>query len=288
MDLIAAPLQRIPRSQLAAFAGFAGAYIALQSVGPWLAGAAGAAASQARAARAAAPAAPAAAPEPAAAPAKVASENAPQELAGLHYTDCVECAELIAEKIEERVALARSKHAAGEEFDKAVTVLWGISVGKKNIFEEHDTTQAEFDASCEALLNGGGVGSRGADLGALRAVRSPLASALCPCYAAPCCQALPLFASVVAPSDHVLLFARAAQALRRVDDAKDKWNKLLADADEDINKKAGVRGRFKVGESAPMDVALTGRNGERTTMGELLNEPRHAAGLLLVVLRHFG
>ena len=171
MDLIAAPLQRIPRSQLAAFAGFAGAYIALQSVGPWLAGAAGAAASQARAARAAAPAAPAAAPEPAAAPAKVASENAPQELAGLHYTDCVECAELIAEKIEERVALARSKHAAGEEFDKAVTVLWGISVGKKTIFEEHDTTQAEFDASCQALLNGGGVGSRGANLATLRTVR---------------------------------------------------------------------------------------------------------------------
>ncbi len=49
-----------------------------------------------------------------------------------------------------------------------------------------------------------------------------------------------------------------------------------------------MRGRFKVGEVAPMDVALTGRNGERTTMGELLNEPRHAAGLLLVVLRHFG
>ena len=73
-----------------------------------------------------------------------------------------------------------------------------------------------------------------------------------------------------------------------MDDAKGKWNKLLADADEDINKKAGVRGRFKVGEAAPMDVVLTGRNGKRTTMGELLNEPRHAAGLLLVVLRHFG
>ena len=76
--------------------------------------------------------------------------------------------------------------------------------------------------------------------------------------------------------------------MRRVDDAKAKWNNLLADADEEINKKAGVRGRFKVGDEAPMDVALTGRNGERTTMRALLNEPRHAAGLLLVVLRHFG
>ena len=94
-------------------------------------------------------------------------------------------AELIAEKIEERVALARSKHAAGEEFDKAVTVLWGISVGKKNIFEEHDTSRAEFDASCEALLNGGGVGSRGADLGVLRAVSSRVASSACPWHAAP-------------------------------------------------------------------------------------------------------
>ena len=73
-----------------------------------------------------------------------------------------------------------------------------------------------------------------------------------------------------------------------MEDAKGKWNKLLADADEDINKKAGVRGRFKVGEVAPLDVALTARNGQRTTMRALLNEPRHAAGLLLVVLRHFG
>ena len=73
-----------------------------------------------------------------------------------------------------------------------------------------------------------------------------------------------------------------------MEDAKALWIKLLADADEEINKKAGVRGRFKVGDAAPMDVALTGRNGERTTMGALLNESRHAAGLLLVVLRHFG
>ena len=94
----------------------------------------------------------------------------------MHYTDCVECAQQIADKIEERVALARSKQASGEEYDKAVTVLWGISLGKKTIFEEHDTTQAEFDASCDALLNGGGVGSRGADLDALRSVRFPLAS----------------------------------------------------------------------------------------------------------------
>ena len=68
-----------------------------------------------------------------------------------------------------------------------------------------------------------------------------------------------------------------------MEDAKALWIKLLADADEEINKKAGVRGRFKVGEAAPMDVALTGRNGEHTTMGALLNESRHAAGLLLVV-----
>ena len=80
----------------------------------------------------------------------------------------------------------------------------------------------------------------------------------------------------------------AAQALRRVEDAKGKWNKLRADADEDINKKAGVRGRFRVGEVAPLDVALADRNGKRTTMGALLNEPRHAGGLLLAVLRHFG
>jgi hypothetical protein len=73
-----------------------------------------------------------------------------------------------------------------------------------------------------------------------------------------------------------------------VEDGKESWNKLLADADEEINKKAGVSGRFKVGDAAPQDVALTGRNGQRTTMGELLSEPRHAAGLLLVVLRHFG
>lgn len=155
MDLVASTL-RMPRSQLAAMAGFAGAYVALQAVGPWLtetlAGA------NARPAEQTSPAAPA------------GGEKNSRGLAGLHYTDCVECAEMIADKIEERVALARSKHAGGEEYDKAVSVLWGISVGKKTIFEDHDTSQAEFDASCEALLNGGGVGSRGADLGKLRAV----------------------------------------------------------------------------------------------------------------------
>ncbi len=177
MDLIASTL-RIPRSQVAAMAGFAGAYLALQAVGPFLSDAVG------RASRPA-PRQPAANSAPATAPATPPAEKDTQELAGLHYTDCVECAQLIADKIEERVALARSKRAGGEEYDKAVTVLWGISVGKKTIFEEHDTTQAEFDASCDALLNGSGVGSRGADLGALRAVRSLLASALCPCALSP-------------------------------------------------------------------------------------------------------
>lgn len=163
MDLIASTL-RIPRSQLAAMAGFAGAYVTLQTVGPWLTGAnASAKREQSSAKR----------EQSSAAPAKALGEKTTQELAGLHYTDCVECAHLIADKIEERVALARSKHASGEEYDKAVSVLWGISVGKKTIFEEHDTSQAEFDASCGALLNGGGVGSRGADLGKLRAVRLP-------------------------------------------------------------------------------------------------------------------
>ena len=179
MDLIASSL-RIPRSQVAAMAGFAGAYIALQAVGPWLTAAVeGASRPVGRKPAGAAPA-----PVPAPAP-KPSAEKETQELAGLHDRDCGEGAQLIADKIEERVALARSKRAGGEEYDKAVTVLWGISVGKKTIFEEHDTTQAEFDASCDALLNGGGVGSRGADLGVLRAVRSLLASALCPCALPP-------------------------------------------------------------------------------------------------------
>ena len=47
----------------------------------------------------AAPPAAAAAPTP----------EAQQKLAGLHFEDCLECANLIADKIEERVAVARKK-----------------------------------------------------------------------------------------------------------------------------------------------------------------------------------
>ena len=245
MDSIVSWIGEIPRSQAYTFAGFTAAYLALQYVDVHAANGGEVAAAPAPAPARRATAAPAPAPAPAPAAATPAA-NETQELAGLHFTDCVECATLIADKIEERVALARSKQAGGEEYDKAVMVLWGISVGKKTIFEEHETTQAEFDASCAALLGGGGVGSRGANLGELRA------------------------------------------GLARVEHAKELWNKLLSDADEDINKKAGVSGRFKVGTKAPMDVALVGRNGQRTTMGGLLSEPRHKAGLLLVVLRHFG
>ena len=50
-------------------------------------------------AAAAATAAAAAAPTP----------EAQQKLAGLHFEDCLECANLIADKIEERVAVARKK-----------------------------------------------------------------------------------------------------------------------------------------------------------------------------------
>ena len=77
-------------------------------------------------------------------------------------------------------------------------------------------------------------------------------------------------------------------AMRRMEDAKALWNQLLADADAEINKKAGVSGRLQLGDQAPLDVGLTGRDGSRTTMGQLLAEGRHKAGLLLVVLRHFG
>ena len=35
--------------------------------------------------------------------------EAQQKLAGLHFEDCLECANLIADKIEERVAVARKK-----------------------------------------------------------------------------------------------------------------------------------------------------------------------------------
>ena len=45
---------------------------------------------------------------------------------------------------------------------------------------------------------------------------------------------------------------------------------------------------MQLGDQAPLDVGLTGRDGSRTTMGQLLAEGRHKAGLLLVVLRHFG
>ena len=54
------------------------------------------------------------APAPAAAGAPAAAAAAPtpetqQKLAGLHFEDCLECANLIADKIEERVAVARKK-----------------------------------------------------------------------------------------------------------------------------------------------------------------------------------
>ena len=55
--------------------------------------------------------APAAAGAPAAAAAAAAAPTpeAQQKLAGLHFEDCLECANLIANKIEERVAVARKK-----------------------------------------------------------------------------------------------------------------------------------------------------------------------------------
>ena len=57
-----------------------------------------------------APAPAAAAGAPAAAPAAAApTPEAQQKLAGLHFEDCLECANLIADKIEERVAVARKK-----------------------------------------------------------------------------------------------------------------------------------------------------------------------------------
>ena len=54
-----------------------------------------------------APAAPAGAAPPAAAAAP--TPEAQQKLAGLHFEDCLECANLIADKVEERVAVARKK-----------------------------------------------------------------------------------------------------------------------------------------------------------------------------------
>ena len=57
-----------------------------------------------------APAPAGAAGAPAAAPAAAApTPEAQQKLAGLHFEDCLECANLIADKIEERVAVARKK-----------------------------------------------------------------------------------------------------------------------------------------------------------------------------------
>ena len=56
--------------------------------------------------------APAPAPAGAAAAAPAAAAPTPeaqQKLAGLHFEDCLECANLIADKIEERVAVARKK-----------------------------------------------------------------------------------------------------------------------------------------------------------------------------------
>ena len=54
--------------------------------------------------------APAGAAAAATAPAAAApTPEAQQKLAGLHFEDCLECANLIADKIEERVAVARKK-----------------------------------------------------------------------------------------------------------------------------------------------------------------------------------
>ena len=108
---------------------------------------------------------------PATPPSTPTPSPAEKTAAGLHFEDVVECAQQVAAKINERVALARSKVAAGEEYEKSVGVLWNISVGKKGIFEDHETSQAEFDASCAALLAGGGVGGRGRDMAPLRDVR---------------------------------------------------------------------------------------------------------------------
>jgi hypothetical protein len=51
--------------------------------------------------------------------------------------DAIECASQVAAKIEERVSLAKDKVQAGEDYEKAVGVLWGISVG-----EPHPVGQA--------------------------------------------------------------------------------------------------------------------------------------------------
>ena len=85
-----------------------------------------------------------------------------------------------------------------------------------------------------------------------------------------------------------LLAPSLLQALKSVEVETEKWNQLLLDADKEMNRKAGVRGRLAAGEKAPLDVPLTQRSGSRMSLGQLLAEPRHAGGLLLVVLRHFG
>ena len=106
-----------------------------------------------------------------------------------------------------------------------------------------------------------------------------------------------VFAEAAVADKTLAVFATAGERTRdpalraamwRMEDAKALWNQLLADADAEINKKAGVSGRMQLGDQAPLDVGLTGRDGSRTTMGQLLAEGRHKAGLLLVVLRHFG
>ena len=73
--------------------GFAVSYLGLKYLSS------GESSAPAPAGAAAAPPAAAAAPTP----------EAQQKLAGLHFEDCLECANLIADKIEERVAVARKK-----------------------------------------------------------------------------------------------------------------------------------------------------------------------------------
>jgi hypothetical protein len=174
---LSARVRQLPPHQLAAgaFIGFGASYAALQ---PHPGGrkkfAPRPSSRQASAARDAARPSVPAAPAPAPATSRGPGTSSPGDAAaGLHFDDCVDCAQLIADKITERVSLARSKIAGGEEHEKAVGVLWGISVGKRSIFEERQTSQAEYDASCEALLSGGGVGSTGRDMRQLKTVPQP-------------------------------------------------------------------------------------------------------------------
>ena len=161
MDMMLSPVRRMPPYQIACgiAVGFGATWLALRSdVSALLRAPAGATARVGQVGKVVASATPTPSP-------------AEKTAAGLHFEDVVECAQQIAAKINERVALARSKVAAGEEYEKSVGVLWNISVGKKGIFEDHETSQAEFDASCAALLAGGGVGGRGRDMAPLRDVR---------------------------------------------------------------------------------------------------------------------